>query len=139
MYLSKSHKAYFNAAKAISETSDFQRVHIGCVAVYSHRIISSGCNTCKSNPIQKKYNAYRFDVNNGNHMMHAEVQCLLPLIGRKDIDFSRVSLYIYREHKSGELALARPCESCSALIHDLGIRHVYYTSVSGYSHEEFLE
>ena len=42
MKLTKSHKAYFKAARAVSELSDFPRVSVGCVAVYGHKIISSG-------------------------------------------------------------------------------------------------
>ena len=137
MELTKSHRTYFKAAKAVSELSDFNRVRMGCVAVYSHRIISSGTNSTKTNPLQKKYNIHRFDVDCG-HTLHAESQCLLPLVGRKDIDFSRVSLYIYREHKDKTLALARPCKSCERLIRDLGIKKVYYTGSGSYIFENFV-
>jgi deoxycytidylate deaminase len=137
MELTKSHKAYFKAAKAVSSISDFHKVRIGCVAVYSHRIISSGTNSTKTNPLQKKYNIHRFDVDSG-HTLHAESQCLLPLVGRKDIDFSRMSLYIYREHKDKTLALSRPCKSCERLIRDLGIKKVYYTGNGSYIAENFI-
>jgi len=137
MNLTKSHRAYFKAAKAVSEMSDFERVKIGAVAVYSHRIISSGTNSMKTNPLQKKYNIYRYSKDMG-HTLHAETQCLLPLIGRKDIDFSRVSLYIYRAHKDGTLALAKPCASCMALIKELGIKKVYYTGNGSYISENFI-
>jgi deoxycytidylate deaminase len=137
MEITKSHRAYFKAAKAVSELSDFQRVNIGCVAVYSHRVISSGANSTKTNPLQKKYNIHRFSVDSG-HTLHAEVECLLPLINRKDIDFSRVSLYIYRQHKDGTLALSRPCPSCMALIKELGIKKVYYTGNGSYISEIFI-
>ena len=137
MYLSKSHRAYFKAAKGVSELSNFRQHHIGCVAVYGHKIISSGYNSYKTNPMQKRLNVHRFDVDT-NHTLHAELSCLLPLINRKDIDFSSVSLYIYREHKSGDLALAKPCASCEALIRSLGIRNIYYTGNSSYASEEII-
>ena len=137
MQLSKSHRAYFKAAKAVSELSDFKQHHIGAVAVSKHKIISSGYNSNKTNPIQKRFNAHRFDVDS-RHTVHAELHCLLPLINRKDINFSDVSLYIYRRHKSGELALARPCASCEALIRSLGIRNIYYTGNNSYINEEFI-
>lgn len=137
MKITKSHKAYFKTARAMAELSDFPRVNIGCVAVYRHKIISSGCNSTKTNPVQKRLNAYRFDADTPA-TIHAELSCLLPLINRQDIDFSDVSLYIYREYKSGELALARPCASCMQLITELGIRHIYYTNFGGFSHEEIL-
>lgn len=137
MHLTKSHRAYFKAAKAVSELSDFRQHHIGAVAVCGHKIISSGCNSCKTNPMQKRLNIHRFDADTPA-TLHAELSCLLPLINRKDIDFSSMSLYIYREYKNGDLALARPCASCEALIRNLGIRSIYYTGNKSYINEEII-
>ena len=137
MKLTKSHRAYFKAARAISELSDFPKVKIGCCAVYKHKIISSGCNSTKTNPIQKRLNAYRFDADTPA-TIHAELSCLLQLINRRDIDFSDVSLYIYREYKNGRLALSKPCPSCMALIRELGIRRIYYSGNDSYISEELL-
>ena len=105
MKLTKSHRAYFKAAKAIAELSDFPKVKIGCCAVYKHKIVSSGCNYMKTNPTQKRLNMHRFDADTPA-TIHAELSCLLPLISRRDVDFSDVSLYIYREFKSGDLISA---------------------------------
>lgn len=138
MELSKTHRAYFEAARAVSQLSDFPRTAVGAVAVYKHRIISSGCNSKKTSPIQKKYNKYRFSEDTPASI-HAEIMSLKPLIERKDIDFKNVSLYIYRENKQGELALARPCPSCMRLIKDLGIKNIYFTSDCGFSHEIILD
>lgn len=137
MKLTKSHRAYFKAARAIAELSDFPKVKIGCCAVYKHKIVSSGCNSMKTNPVQKRLNVHRFDADTPA-TIHAELSCLLPLISRRDVDFSDVSLYIYREFKSGDLALARPCASCEALIRSLGIRYIYYTGDSSYISEEII-
>lgn len=137
MHITKSHRAYFKAAKSMSELSNFKQHHIGAVAVYGHKIISSGCNSYKTNPMQKRLNIHRFDADTPA-TLHAELSCLLPLISRKDIDFSNVSLYIYREYKNGELALARPCASCEALIRSLGIRNIYYTGNRSYISEEII-
>lgn len=137
MQLTKSHRAYFKAAKAMSELSEFKQYHIGAVAVCGHKIISSGSNSNKTNPVQKRFNKHRFDAET-RHTIHAELACLLPLLNRKDINFSDVSLYIYREHKSGDLALAKPCASCEALIRSLGIRNIYYTGNKSYISEEII-
>ena len=137
MRLSKSHRSYFKVARDVSELSDYKTHNLGCVAVYCHKIISSGYNSYKTNPTQKRLNACRF-TENTPHTVHAEIACLLPLIRRRDIDFGRVQLYIWRNHADGTPALARPCKSCMQLISELGIRHVYYTNEGGYSHEEIL-
>ena len=138
MKLSKRHKAYFSVAKAVSELGDFWQTKIGCAVIYRHKIISTGYNQCKTNPLQKKYNSYRFFEDEGRHCLHAEVDALLPLVNRKDIDFSSVSLYTYREYKNGNLAPARCCKSCMALIKQLGIRDIYYTTNGGFAYEEIL-
>ena len=137
MELSKSHRAYFKAAKAMSDISEFKQHHIGAVAVSGHKIISSGYNSNKTNPIQKRLNIHRFDVDTPA-TIHAEVACLLPLINRKDINFSDVSLYIYREYKNGSPALSKPCPSCMALIRQLGIRKLYYSGDNSYVNEELI-
>ena len=134
MRLSKTHRAYFEAAKSVAQLSDFPRINVGAVAVYKHRIISSGYNSNKTNPVQKRFNAYRFNAESPA-CLHAEIACLLPLLNRKDINFRDVSLYVYREYKSGQLAIAKPCASCNALIRSLGIKHVYYTGDQSYVYE----
>lgn len=140
MTISKSHRCYFEAAKACAQLSDFPRVKIGCVAVSGHNIISSGYNQTKTAPIQKKLNKYRFteDDSSTHHAIHAEVNALKPLMGRKDIDFKNIELYVYREYKNGDLAMARPCPSCIALIRSLGVRHLYYTGSNSYINEELI-
>lgn len=133
--MTRKQKSFFEAAEAVSKTSEFPRVHIGCVITNgNHRIISSGCNSTKSHPLQKKYNKERFEEDT-QHSLHAEVDALLPLF-KEDIDFSKVELYTYRELADGTMAMSRPCPSCMKLIKDLGIRNIYYTTQDGYAHEE---
>jgi deoxycytidylate deaminase len=138
MKTSKTRKIYFETARSVSQLSDFPRVKVGAVAVYKHHIISSGCNTRKTDPLQKKYNMYRFSEETP-HCAHAELVCLKPLIDHHDIDFKHVDLYVYRADKQGVPLLARPCPSCMQLIKDLGIRNIYYTNNNGFSHENILE
>lgn len=137
MKLTKSHRAYFKAAKSMSGLSNFKQHHIGAVAVCGHKIISSGYNSYKTNPAQKRLNIHRFDADTPA-TIHAELSCLLPLINRRDVNFSDVSLYIFREYKNGDLALAKPCASCMALLKSLGVRHIYYTGDGSYISEEII-
>ena len=137
MNLSKKDRAYFNIAKEVSKLSDFPRVQIGACAVYKHKVISTGYNSMRTSPLQKKYNKYRFTAET-SHTCHAEISCLKPLMSRKDIDFKNVDLYIFRAYQNGELAISRPCPSCMKLISELGIRNIYYTNYGGFSHEEVL-
>lgn len=134
--MTKKDKTYFNVAKAVSELSDFEKHHIGCAVVYKHRVISSACNIKKSHPLQKELNKERFDEDT-NHFLHAEINALLPLISRKDINWKDVQMYTYREWKDGTKALSKPCPSCQRLIRELGIKKINYTTKNGYIQETF--
>lgn len=138
MELTKTHKAYFEAAKAISKLSHCKSTKVGSIAVYKHKIISSGYNSDKTDSLQKKFNIYRF-TEDSPASLHAEIRCLKPLVGNKSIDFSKVALYVYREYKNGELAMARPCKACERLIKTLGIKKVYYTHENKYVFECYGE
>ena len=125
---------FFDKARRIADISDYNRVHIGCVAVYQGQIIGLGCNTNKTHPIQKFYNKYRNPSDAMLPKLHAEISCINQ-IKHLDINFSKVKLYIYRIRKDQPFGLSRPCPSCMAAIKDLGIRDIYYTTNDGYSYE----
>ena len=132
---------YLNKAKEISYQSDFKQCNIGCIAVYKNIILAKGFNTNKTNPLQKEYNKYRkLDWNNGiepKAKLHAEMMCINK-IKNLDIDFNKVTLYIYRENKNSELAICKPCKACQKAIKDLGIKTIYYTINNGYRKECLL-
>lgn len=128
--MSKADKAYFRAAKAVSLLSDHPMHKIGCVVVDRHRIISSGCNSkTKCHPLQAKLDTEKYGVECPGKC-HAEVSALLPLI-RDGVDLTRASIYVFRQHKNGINALARPCSSCMKVIKSLKIRRIYYTVEDG--------
>lgn len=130
--------SYFNISKEVSKMSSYRKAHVGCIAVLNHRIISSGTNNYKSEPIQQELNKIRFIDDNRAlciHSAHAEVRCLKPLLS-ENIRMRNIKLYVYRELKSGIPALARPCASCMKLIRDCGIRYIYYTGDNEYYRED---
>ena len=132
--MTKKQKSFFAAAKAMSAMSVFPRAHIGCVVTdRNHHIISSACNSSKTHPLQKKYNKERF-AEDTIHSLHAEVSALLPLI-KEDIDFSKIEIYTYRTLANGKCGMSRPCPSCLALIKELGIKKIWYTTDDGYACE----
>lgn len=135
---------FFNLAKIASKFSDYNKknIHIGSVLVYKNKVIANGFNTSKTNPIQYQYNKYRELNNNTNrtfsaddHLpyVHSEMMCL---INTKDIeiDWSKVSLFVYRE-SCNKTRMCRPCPSCMQALKDRGIKHIYYTSEKGYNYE----
>ena len=129
---------YLDMAKEASKNSDFTKHHLGAVAIYRGSLLATGCNSCKTSPLQKKYNherEYMVEASFANtNSTHAECACLSK-IRYLDIDFSKVKLYVYREHKNGVKALARPCPACQKMIKDIGIKEVWFTTENGYGYE----
>lgn len=126
----------FKRAKEISCLSDYNRIHIGCVAVYKNHVLAVGYNTNKTHPLQMKYNKYRDHKYNGDftQKLHAEMSCLNQ-IKDMDLDFGKVELYVYREDKNRNLAMCRPCAACMRAIDDLGIKRIHYTTYGGFADE----
>lgn len=134
--ISKTNRAYFRAAEAVSKLSSYPRHKVGCVVVKGHRIISSGCNSkdrCCS--IQAKLDTEKYGVKCPGRV-HAEIAALLPFF-RNKIDLSGASIYVFRKHRDGTLAMARPCSSCQKIIKALNIRKVFYTIEAGYAVEKW--
>ena len=130
---SKTDRAFFNSAKAVSKLSD-HHYKLGCVVVDRHRIISSGFNSrTKCHRVQAALDEEFFGrATRGSE--HAEVAALLPLI-RRNCDLSGATVYVYREDRLGRIALARPCPRCMSLLLRLGIRKIKYTTSFGYATE----
>lgn len=136
-----NYQHYLDIAAECAKSATYSgpsRVQLGCVAVYHGAVLAKGCNTDKTHTNQAKYNYLRYDEDRGSRYYppkaHSEVS-VLSRIRYLDIDFSRVTLFIAREYKSGAPALARPCPSCMALIKEFGIRTICYTTDSGYAIE----
>ena len=133
--MTKRERVHFNAAKAVAELSDHKQ-KIGCVVTIGRRIISSGHNSkTKCHAVQAKMDKEMFGEESLGPL-HAEVDALLPLV-RRGTDLSNASIYVYREHKNGVLACARPCARCEQLIKECGIRRVHYTIENGIAEEKW--
>lgn len=135
--LSKSEKCFFDVAKNIAELSDHKQ-KIGCAVIDRHKVISSGHNSqTKCHRLQAELDKEFFKLNNCMGPVHAEVDALLPLI-KRHYDLRNATLYIYRQDRAEELALARPCERCMKLIKSLGIKKIRYTTADGYAAEKLV-
>ena len=133
---------FFKEAKKESLLSDYDGQHLGAVAVYGDKVIlAKAHNSNKTNTTQYFYNRYR--VEQKSNIMskparsHAECN-LYRKIRFLDIDFSRVSVYIYRELKNGKLGMARCCPACMEALKSLGIKKICYTTDVGYAEEKLI-
>jgi deoxycytidylate deaminase len=132
--MTKTERAYFAAAKAVSELSD-HRIKMGCVVVNKHRIISSGSNSIsRCHRLQAELDTERFGEECPGKL-HSETSALLPLI-RSGVDLSDAAIFVYRQHKDGTLAMARPCPSCERLIRRCGIKKIAFTVEGGMAVEK---
>lgn len=127
---SKNIQKYFAKAREASSKSDFIRQKLGAVMVYSGKVIAIGYNTMKTNPMQKLYNSergYTKDcINNG--ACHAEMMLLLKT-RYLDIDWQKVSVYVYREHGKLHTPMnAKPCAACTKALKERGISQIYFTT-----------
>lgn len=130
---------FFKEAKKESLLSDYDGQHLGAVAVYGDKVIlAKAHNSNKTNTTQYFYNRYRIEqksnIMSKPPRSHAECN-LYRRIRFLDIDFSRVSVYIYRELKNGKLGMARCCPACMEALKSLGIKKICYTTDVGYAEE----
>lgn len=132
--IGRARRAYFRAAEAISKLSD-HHYKIGCVVVANHRIISSGHNGgTNTHGFQKRLDDRFFGDEKSKGCKHAEVDALLPFIGR-GMDLSKATVYVFRRNCRGDLALARPCPRCMSVIKSLGIKKINYSTPDGFAEE----
>lgn len=109
----QKHKRFFYLAQKLSYKSEYHH-KIGAIVVKKNKIISVGFNKPhKTNP--NSPNKYK--------NIHAEFDA----IWSSEEDLKGASIYVFREHKNGQLASAKPCKDCQKLIEYSGIRRVYYT------------
>lgn len=134
MMFTKNDYRFFEKAKCVAAISDFNKVHIGCVAVYRGQVIGIGCNTNKTHTNQMRYNRFRNEVWI-DHKAHAEIACLNQ-IKHMNLRWDKVKLYIFRIRHDKPYGMSRPCPACMAAIKDMGIKNVYYTTDAGYVYEQ---
>lgn len=113
---------FFNLARKLSYKSDYHSHRLGAVIVRNGDIVGVGFNKRKTHPLSKT----RF--NN----IHAELSAVLNS-GQESL--YGCDIYVYRETKLGQPAMARPCAHCAEMLRQLSISNVYYTTDIGFSHE----
>ena len=136
-----NYQHYLDIAAECAKSATYSgpsRVQLGCVAVYHGTVLAKGCNLDKTHTTQDRYNYLRYDANRESRYYPSKVHSEISVLSRikyLDIDFSKVTLFIAREYKNGNPAMARPCLSCLAAAHETGIRTICYTTDNGYAIE----
>jgi deoxycytidylate deaminase len=124
---------FMEIARAISELSNYDKYRLGACVILKKQIIAKGFNKAKTHPVQKHYNAMRFDVSDkSRHYIHAETAALNQV---KHLDLTGAELFVYHTGVNGEQKMARPCAACMKYAKQLGIKKIHYSTPDGFATE----
>ena len=127
-------KKWFNVARAVSKTSEYPRIKIGCCIVKRNKILAVGVNLLKSHPMQKRFNKYRgIDTDRIHNNIHAELDAILKVANKEEL--SGADIYLYREDVFGIIKISKPCPACKHILKLYGIKNIYYTDNDMYCKE----
>lgn len=106
----------FSVALCSPGVGQQRNFRLGAVLVDKKRIIASGYNSMITHPKTLRWYKYPY--------LHAEA----AVIFKRGLDYCEGSrLYLCRIKRDESRALAKPCESCMALMESVGIKSVIYT------------
>jgi deoxycytidylate deaminase len=109
---------FIEMARRLSKKSAYHH-KIGAVVVKRRRAIGFGFNKPrKTHP--KSTNPFK--------TVHAELDAIIGLT-REELNGAEI--YVVRERASGSYGSAKPCQYCEALLKEVGIKVVYYTTDEG--------
>lgn len=114
---------FLKLAKKESTKSNHADYKIGCVITKKSQIIATGYNLYKTHT--KSPHPYK--------SIHAEFMAAM----NAGFDLSGCTVYVFREHKNGTWAMARPCSSCWKFLMKCGAKRTIY-SCNGSFVEEIM-
>jgi deoxycytidylate deaminase len=104
-------------AVLVARKSDVERGKIGAVLFLDNgHIITSACNRSLTGCVPRTIHAEQFLLQKANKL------CALERFGRANLN-----VLIVRIRANDELATAKPCTSCQALLRNTGMQNIYYS------------
>ena len=100
---------HIRQAIKIAGTSKHKQ-RVGAIVARGSRVISSGANSYKTHP--RSTSPYK--------TTHAEFSAIL----RANKKLSGATLYVVRLLATGELGLAKPCQSCRRFIEEMNLKKI---------------
>lgn len=85
------------------------------------KILSIGYNNRKFSPLQNRYKS----VLTHCESTHAEVDAILN--ARQKMRLEGAKIYVVRIRRDGQLALAKPCAMCQAILNSYGIKRAIFS------------
>ena len=110
-------RSWLKVARSESLKSTYKH-QLGAVIVSGGSIISKGFNQIRHSSKLKEHAKV-------DETLHAERDAIIKIKNKKKLFGS--TIYIYREHKNGNPANAKPCIFCHEMIKASGIKKAIYT------------
>lgn len=126
--LSNRDQKFLERAFILAKLSDCKQRH-GAIIVSGGRIIGSGINTFRNDPIT--------NMSDDIYSCHAEVNALRSIkrfrqVGKVNADASETipnsKIYVARVSRRGLAAFSRPCTNCYLNLLKAGIKEIIYTT-----------
>jgi deoxycytidylate deaminase len=108
----------------ISQKGEHPQHKLGCIIAKKGKVVGLGFNQLKTHP----KSPHPFGS------IHAEFSAIL---GVDPGELHGATAYVYRQYKSGQPALAKPCKYCERVLRDCGISSVVYTVSDGFKEERY--
>lgn len=115
--MNNKQQRYLAYAQRLAARSNY-KIQVGAVIVHNGTPIATGYNYIKSHP---KW------VTPKCATLHAEIAAWLTC-GRTNL--RGATIYVYRAHKDGTPALARPCANCQAVLREAGVKWMVYSTAN---------
>lgn len=104
---------YENVLRCLASFSNHKQHKVSCIIVKSGNVVGTGYNIVRTSP--KSDHIFR--------QVHAEFRAL----SEAGENAKGSIAYIFRQHKNGSLAIAKPCGSCEDLLKENGVKKVIYS------------
>ena len=108
---------FFEKARKESLKSSHHKARVGSVIVRKSTEISKGYNKLKTH--SRSTSPYK--------CLHSEMVSVIS--ARQSL--KGCTIYVYREDRNGNMAMAKPCQYCHFMLVEAGIKKVYYTTETG--------
>jgi deoxycytidylate deaminase len=117
MKLSRRETSFLAVAKYFAAKSQSRQRH-GAIVVKSGRVLGTGYNKNKNNPMQVSPEHIKTHCSR-----HAEVEAIRDA----GFDVDGAILYVARVNRQGKTLNSKPCNYCQAVIESTQIKKVIYT------------
>jgi len=128
--------ARFKPAIIARGKAQHPQYQIGAVIYYKSQVVSSGYNVLhKTHPLCDFHTYGRPVTIHAEAMAIAKAKTFINNLTASQK--KKLSIYIYREHKNGQPALAAPCDGCRNLLIEVGIAQINFTTETGFQGQRY--